>query len=129
MIPGQHDIDELKDKHPSRMNKEELEYWRNHNENKINHHDVSGAKRNYVHVHPQNTYEHEKRKFEECWRLRQEDKQFVTEARFKDRDLRADIYVLDTDQIIEIETSSYKVEERKDKYPDDAHIILLEEEK
>jgi len=125
MIP---DIEELEDKHFTQMNQRELEFWRNHNENKINHHDVHGGKRNHVHVHGQNSYEHEKRKFEECWRLRQEGKEFVTEARFKDRDLRADIYVLDNDQIIEIESSKYQVEQRKEEYPENVEIIFLEDE-
>jgi len=107
-------------------NMNELEMERNKNLNKVKHQDA--LKKNHVALHPQNTKEHETRKWEECWRLRQEGKHFVTEARFKDRDLRADIYVLDTDHIIEIETSSYELSERKEEYPDDTTFILLEEE-
>lgn len=108
------------------FNLTELELERNQNLNKINHQDA--LKRNHVAVHPQNTHEHEKRKWEKCWELRQNGKHFVTEARFKDRELRADIYVLDDDQIIEIETSSYELEQRKEKYPENTEFILLEEE-
>jgi protein associated with RNAse G/E len=110
------------------FNMSELEIERNKNLNKIVTEDATGQKRNYVHIHPQNSYAHEKRKFEECWKLRQNNKQFVTEARFKDRDLRADIYVLDDDQIIEIESTSYELQERKKEYPKDTEFILLEEE-
>lgn len=105
----------------------DLEMKRNQNLNKVNHQDA--LKKNHVALHPQNTKEHEKRKWEECWKLRQKGKHFVTEARFKDRDgIRADIYVLDDDRMIEIETSSYELEERKEKYPEDTEFILLEEE-
>jgi len=100
---------------------------KNKNLNKIVTEDATGQKRNYVHIHPQNSYAHEKRKFQECWKLRQEGKEFVTEARFKDRDLRADIYVLDTDTIIEIESTSYELEERKKEYPENTEFILLED--
>lgn len=110
------------------FNMTDLEIERNQNLNKIVTEDATGQKRNYLHIHPQNSYAHEKRKFEECWKLRQQGKQFVTEARFKDRNLRADIYVLDTDQIIEIESSSYELAERKKEYPEDTEFILLEEE-
>lgn len=110
----------------SRFNISELEKERNQNLNKINHQDA--LKRNHVALHPQNTKEHEFRKWKECWKLRQQNKHFVTEARFKERDLRADIYVLDDDKIIEIETSSYELEERKEEYPEDTEFILLEEE-
>lgn len=103
------------------------ELERNQNLNKVNHQDA--LKKNHVQIHPQNTYEHEKRKWEECWKLRQLDKHFVTEARFKNLDgVRADIYVLDDDKMIEIETSSYELEERKKKYPENTEFILLEEE-
>jgi|AKVG01.1.fsa_nt_gi hypothetical protein len=72
---------------------------------------------NKLDIHRQNSKRHEKKKFEICWDLLQREKQFVTEARFKDRDLRADIYVLDDDEIHEVETSKQELMDRKDKYP------------
>jgi len=108
------------------FNMNELEMERNKNLQKVKHQDA--LKRNHVALHPQNTKRHEKRKWEECWKLRQQGKHFVTEARFKDRDLRADIYVLDDDRLIEIETTSYELEERKEEYPEDTEFILLGEE-
>lgn len=75
-------------------------------------------KTNYIDVHPQNSKAHERKKFELCWDLEQDGKKYVCEARFKDRDLRADIFVLDDDEILEIESSQYELEDRKSRYPE-----------
>lgn len=80
--------------------------------------------RNCVRVHPQNSLEHEKRKFEKCWELAQDGKAFVTEARFSDKDIRADIFVLDTGHIYEVESSDYELDQRKADYPDDKMTVI-----
>jgi len=74
---------------------------------------------------PEDSYEdvlllapHEKKKFELCWKLEQENKKYICEARFNDRDLRADIYVLDDDELLEIESSEYELQDRKNQYPE-----------
>lgn len=56
---------------------------------------------NAIRVNPGNSYEHELAKFNECWHLAEEGKQFVTEAVFFNGK-RADIFVLDTSEVIEI---------------------------
>jgi len=98
------------------MKQEELRKKRNDNRRKLVEKDRK--KTNVVDIHPQNTKAHEKKKFELCWQLEQENKKYVTEARFKDKDLRADIYVLDDDEILEIESSQYELEDRKNLYPE-----------
>ena len=107
------------------FNINELEAKRNQNAHKIKHNDA--MTRNHVAIHPQNTKKHEKKKWEICWELRQQGKHFITEARFKNKNIRADIYVLDDDKMIEIETSSYKLQERKNKYPENTEFILLDQ--
>lgn len=98
------------------MNQEKLRKTRNDNARKLKVKDRK--KRNVVNIHPQNSKRHEKKKFELCWRLEQKGKHYVTEARFKDKDLRADIYVLDDDELLEIETDKHELRDRKNKYPE-----------
>jgi len=64
------------------------------------------------------------KKVELCWDLMQEGKHFITEARFKNRDLRADIYVLDDDEIWEIETSKHELADRKNEYPTEKTFVF-----
>lgn len=108
------------------MNQAELQRFRNQNMRKIKHEDSQHY--NKLNIHAQNTFQHEKKKFEICYQLREQGKHFITEARFKNKDIRADIYVLDDDKIIEIESSSYEMSERKKDYPENTEIILLEED-
>jgi len=98
------------------MNKQELRQTRNQNRRKLVEKDRK--KTNVVNIHPQNSKAHEKKKFELCWQLEQEGKKYVTEARFKDKDLRADIYVLDDDELLEIESSQHELQDRKSLYPE-----------
>lgn len=95
---------------------------RNENAEKIKHTDA--RHRNKITVHPQNSKRHERKKFDLCWQLLQQDKEFITEARFKDRDIRADIFILDTGEIWEIESSDYELDERKSEYPEDKTTIF-----
>lgn len=97
------------------MNQEKLRKKRNDNRRKLVEKDRK--KTNVVDIHPQNSKKHENKKFQLCWQLEQENKKYVTEARFKNRDLRADIYVLDDDEILEIETSKHELKNRKNLYP------------
>ncbi len=92
-----------------------IDKTRNANARKINNRD--SRHRNKVNLHPQNTREHEMKKTQLCWKLEQQNKHYITEARFKNKDLRTDIYVLDDDELWEIETSKHQLEDRKDKYP------------
>jgi len=96
------------------MNEAELREFRNECRRKLVVQDRK--KTNLLNIHSQNSYGHEKKKFEICWKLEQEGKKYITEARFKDRDIRADIYVLDDDEIHEVETTQYELEERKSEY-------------
>jgi len=104
------------------MNKEELRKTRNKNLRKLKNKDRK--KTNTVDIHPQNSKAHEKKKFELCWQLEQKNKEYVTEARFKDTDLRADIYILDDDEIWEIETSKQELSDRKNKYPQHSTYVF-----
>lgn len=98
------------------MNQEQLRQKRNDNARKLVEKDRK--KQNVVNIHPQNSKRHEQKKFELCWDLEQENKKYVTEARFKDKNLRADIYVLDTGEVLEIETSKQELVQRKENYPE-----------
>lgn len=104
------------------MNEHELEIKRNDNARKIKHEDA--MHRNCIKIHPQNSKRHEMTKVKKCWELLQQGKEFVTEARFKDKDIRADIFVLDNGNIYEIESSDYKLEERKKDYPENKTKVL-----
>lgn len=99
-----------------------IEKTRNDNARKLEH--TSRRHRNCIRIHPQNSKRHEMKKVEICWELLQEGKEFVTEAEFEDKDIRADIYVLDDAEIIEVESSDYELDERKSKYPDEKLTII-----
>lgn len=103
------------------MNQKKLSKERQKNADKIKYED--SRHRNRVNIHPQNSKKHERKKFELCWTLEQENKHYVTEACFKNKDLRADIYVLDDDEIWEIETSKQELKDRKNKYPENKTYI------
>lgn len=109
------------------MNQAELQRKRKERERNVKY--EASQHRNKVTIHPQNTKKHELKKAEICYNLLQEGKHFITEATFKDKDIRPDIYVLDNGNMIEIETTTYNLEERKEKYPGDNLIIIpLEDE-
>lgn len=115
------------------MNQKELRETRRSNAEKVLYED--SKHRNRVNLHRQNSERHEMKKAELCWRLEQEEKHYITEARFKERDLRADIFVLDTGEIWEIETSKQELADRKSEYPaektyiwplwDDEEVLIL----
>jgi len=105
------------------MNEKELAIKRNDVAREIKH--TSSIHRNYIQLHPQNSKEHEMKKVEICWELLNQEKEFITEAIFKDKNVRADIVVLDDKKIIEIESSDYKLEERKKHYPEDFELEIV----
>ena len=108
------------------MGKRDTMMERNRNARKLKQSD--SMHRNCIRLHPQNTKEHEMKKVELCWELLQQGKEFITEARFKKGDMRADIYVLDNGDIYEIESSPQNLEERKKHYPEGTEIIKLWED-
>ena len=68
--------------------------------------------RNCVRLNASNTKEHEIAKCKLCWQLLQEEKEFVTEAVFLNGK-RADIFVLDTGDVIEVLHSETMVMAKK----------------
>lgn len=109
--------------------KEKLSEEARNNLNKVKH--SSAVHINKVDIHPQNTEEHEITKAEICYEIRSQGFNFVTEAEFKQEHggIRPDIYVLETDECIEIETDTYKLDERKQDYDnvDQMTVIPLNE--
>ena len=82
------------------MNQLELQTRRNNIRRLFRH--QSGIHVNCVRINSGNTYEHERAKFEECWKLAKLGKEFLTEAETPDKSKRADIVCLDEGYIIEI---------------------------
>ena len=100
------------------MNKQDLMRTRNDAMREIRFTNKTGSHRNCLRLSTANTKEHEFKKFEICWELLKEGKQFITEAIF-DNGSRADIVVLDDHKVIEILHSEKELDcERKfEKYP------------
>ncbi len=85
----------------------------------------SSIHRNCIRINSGDTEKLENKKFEIAWNLANEGKEFVTEAEFKDRDIRADVLSLDDKKIYEIETDPTDFELRKSDYPDDFEIEMI----
>jgi len=100
------------------MNKQELMRRRNDAMREIRHSNKIGSHRNCLRLSTANTKEHELKKFEICWELLKEGKEFITEAIF-DNGSRADILVLDDNKIIEILHSEKEIDciQKARKYP------------
>jgi len=83
--------------------------------------------RNMVKIGKGNTKAHERTKFDICWGLLQEDRNFVTEARFKSGG-RADVFDITTGVVYEVICSETKkqCEEKVKKYPCELEIIIVE---
>ena len=87
----------------------------------------SGSHRGCIRINPSNSYEHEKAKFDECYELAKNGKEYLTEAIFHNGK-RADIIVLDENRVIEI-LHTEKLEEAKEKvkgYPGGLDIEFKE---
>ena len=93
------------------MNKRDLQRERNNNPRQLEH--SSKIHRNCIRINTGNTYAHELKKFEECWRLATEGKEYITEAVVEGTKRRYDILVLDTGEIIEIETDPKIISEKR----------------
>jgi len=100
------------------MNKQDLMRTRNDAMREIRFTNKTGSHRNCLRLSTANTKEHEFKKFEICWELLKEGKQFITEAIF-DNGSRADILVLDDYKIIEILCSEKEADciNKSKKYP------------
>ena len=81
------------------MNKRQLVFARNDSMQLLD--PMQRRPRGCVRLNASNALEHELAKFKVCWELLQEGKEFVTEAVFANGK-RADIFVLDTGDVIEI---------------------------
>ena len=93
------------------INKKDLQREKNNNTRPLEH--TSKIHRGCIRINTGNTYAHELKKFEECWRLSEEGKEYITEAVVEDTKRRYDILVLDTGEIIEIETDPKIISEKR----------------
>ena len=85
------------------MNKQDLMRARNDAARFFEFTNISGSYRNCLRLSTANTKEHELKKFEICWELLKEGKQFLVEAKFASPySGRPDIVVLDDYKIIEV---------------------------
>jgi len=108
------------------MNKIELQKKRNDTARLFKH--SSKIHRNCIRLNTGNTLEHERAKFELCWALQQQGKQFITEAE-TENGVRCDIVVLDDANCIELVKSETKksIKAKMGKYP--LPIIVYEVDK
>jgi hypothetical protein len=102
------------------MNKQDLMRMRNDAARFFEFTNISGSHRNCLRLSTSNTKEHELKKFEICWELLKEGKQFLVEAKFAPPySGRPDIVVLDDHKIIEILHSEKEIDciKKSGKYP------------
>ena len=102
------------------MNKKQLEYERRNAARFFEFTNISGSHRNCLRLSIANTKEHELKKFEICWELLKEGKQFLVEAKFAPPySGRPDIVILDNHKIIEVLYSESEAAclEKAKKYP------------
>jgi hypothetical protein len=92
------------------MNKRDLQRAKNDNARRLEH--TSKIHRNCIRINTGNTYAHELKKFEVCWALAKDGKEYITEAVVEGTKRRYDIFVLDTGEIIEIETNPTIISEK-----------------
>ena len=87
--------------------------------------DRVGNKEGYVKIYPNNTYIHEKVKFEIALKLKKEGWKIYTECRFKEHQGRADIIAIKdgVGYIIEVMKSEKDLKHKKFKYPQDFEIL------
>lgn len=102
------------------MNKQDLMKKRNDAIRFFEFTNISGSHRNCLKLSTANTKEHELKKFEICWELLKEGKQFLVEAKFASPySGRPDIVVLDDHKVIEILCSEKEEDcvRKAEKYP------------
>ena len=117
------------------MKKQEKQYWINYFARKIRYSNRVGSHLDCIRVFRNNTYLHERVKFDICWKLMQNGFNVFTECIFNDG-LRADVLAINDKNawIIEIETKKSKKElakkiAQKQNYPDifDLRIVIAED--
>lgn len=107
------------------MNDSELKLKRNNTARLFEH--SSKIHRNCVRINVGNTIEHERKKFETCFELKKQGKEFITEAVFEKSRKRADIVVLDDGLCIEIahSESEESLKCKDESYPLPIRIIRI----
>ncbi len=82
--------------------------------------------RDKVVINTGNSYEHEKAKFDLCWKLAQEGHHFICEATTVDGKSRADIVDLDAGVISEIVNSEGEesLQDKRTRYPLPIEVII-----
>ena len=105
------------------MNQEEL-YWKRASSLKLLEFGER-MKRNKVVFGKNESLEHAIKKLTKCYELRQEGKEFITEAKFFKHEGRADIFVTDDCRAIEIVVSEKpeSIEKKRRKYPCKIEVI------
>ncbi len=113
------------------MNKQKKQYWENYFSQQIRFSNRSGSHRNCIRVFKNNTYVHERTKFDICWKLIKQDYSIWTECIFTTGQ-RADIMAIKEGEayLIEIETpkSPKEMEMKlndKYKYPKEFSLIIV----
>ena len=113
------------------MNKQKQQYWENQFTQKIRFSNSSGSHRNCIRIFKNNTYEHERTKFDICWKLVREGYAVWTECIFTTGQ-RADIMAIREGEahLIEIETPKSKKDmqvklNQKFKYPDEFTLTIV----
>ena len=81
---------------------------------------------NSINIGANESLEHAKKKFEICWELVQQEKEFYTECKFESGGC-ADIFILDDCKVIEIVCSETdeSLNNKVNKYPPDAEIEVV----
>lgn len=97
------------------MNEKHRQVIRNNTARKVE--QASKIHRNCIRVNSNNTIEHEQLKFEICYWLKKNGKEFITEAKFSDGSGIADILVLDDDIVIEVLHSETEERFKTKNYP------------
>ena len=117
-----------------KMNKKKQQFWENYYSQKIRFSNRTGSHKNSIRVFKNNTYEHERTKFDICWKLIKEGYSIWTECIFTTGQ-RADIMAIKDDDayLIEIETPKspkyfqQKLAE-KYKYPQEFNLVIVNTE-
>ena len=113
------------------MNKQNKQYWINYFTRKIRYSNRISSHNNCIRVFKNNTYLHERVKFDICWKLIKEGYIVFTECIFNDGG-RADVMAINdkTAWLIEIETKKSPKEmakkiQSKENYPDIFDLVFV----
>jgi len=113
------------------MNKQKKYFWENYYMQKLKFSNRTGSHKNCIRVFPNNTYEHERIKFDICLKLIKQGYSIWTEAIFTEGQ-RADIIAINGREAysIEIETDKSPKEmekklNQKNNYPKEFNLIVI----